>query len=114
MVVGDDDDHGVPVREVDVLVDPALVNLGNAHHLRPEQEGLLRDAEIRQALGEAYYIASIGKETERAYRQRLGGDSPEELTPVELLARYLETKDTSPERLQVLLQHAQEIFRAEQ
>ncbi len=82
--------------------------------LRPEQEGLLRDAEIRQALGEAYYIASISKETERAYRQRLGGDSPEELTPVELLTRYLETKDTPPERLQVLLQHAQEILHAEQ
>jgi exonuclease SbcD len=80
---------------------------------RAEQEGLLRDAEIRQALSQAYYVASISKEIERAYRQRLGGESPEELTPAELLARYLETKDTPPERVQTILRHAEEIFQAE-
>jgi exonuclease SbcD len=79
---------------------------------RPEQEGLLRDADIRQALEEAYYVASINKEIERAYRQRLGGESPEELTPAELLARYLESKETPPERIKVLLQYAEEIFEA--
>jgi exonuclease SbcD len=79
---------------------------------RPEQEGLLRDADIRQALEEAYYVASISKEIERAYRQRLGGESPEELTPAELLARYLESKETPPERIETLLQYAEEIFEA--
>jgi exonuclease SbcD len=79
---------------------------------RPEQEGLLRDADIRQALEEAYYVASISKEIERAYRQRLGGESPEELTPAELLARYLESKETPPERIETLLQYAEEIFQA--
>jgi exonuclease SbcD len=78
-----------------------------------EQEGLLRDAEIHQALSEAYYIASVSKEIERAYRQRLGGESPEELTPAELLARYLESRDTPPERVQVIVRHAEEIFEAE-
>ena len=77
---------------------------------RPEQEGMLRDADVRQALEEAYYIASISIEIERAYRQRLGGESPEELTPAELLARYLESKDTPPDRIDVLLQHAEEVF----
>jgi exonuclease SbcD len=79
---------------------------------RPEQEGMLRDADIRQALEGAYYIASISIEIERAYRQRLGGDSPEELTPAELLARYLESKDTPPGRIDVLLQHAEAVFDA--
>jgi exonuclease SbcD len=78
-----------------------------------EQEGLLRDAEIRQALSPAYYIASVSKEIERAYRQRLGGESPEGLTPAELLARYLEAKDTPPDRIQTLLRHAEEIFLAD-
>ena len=64
---------------------------------RPEQEGLLRDADIRRALDGAYFVASINKEIERAYRQRLGGESPEELTPAELLARYLESTETAPE-----------------
>jgi hypothetical protein len=65
------------------------------------------------ALEEAYFVPRISMYIERAYRQRLGGESPEELTPAELLARYLETKDTPPERLQVLMQHAEEIFQAE-
>jgi exonuclease SbcD len=79
----------------------------------PEQEGLLRDADVRQALKDAYYVASVSKEIERAYRQRLGGESPEELTPAELLARYLESKDTAPERVETLLHHAEEIFQGE-
>jgi exonuclease SbcD len=79
---------------------------------RPEQEGLLRDVDIRRALADSYYVAGISKEIERAYRQRLGGESPEELTPRDLLARYLESKDTPPERAEVLLQYAEEILQA--
>ena len=79
---------------------------------RPEQEGLLRDADVRRALADSYYVAGISKEIERAYRQRLGGESPEGLTPKDLLARYLESKDTPPERSEVLLQYAEEILQA--
>ncbi len=80
---------------------------------RAEQEGLLRDADIRRALNEAYYVAAIGKEIERVYRQRLGSESPGELSPADLLALYLESRDTPPEQTRVLLQHAQEIFQSE-
>jgi exonuclease SbcD len=76
----------------------------------PEQEDLLRDADIRQALTEAYYIAGINREIERTYRHRLGQESPEELTPAELLSRYLESRETPPDRIERLLQHAEEIF----
>jgi exonuclease SbcD len=79
---------------------------------RPEQEELLSDAEIRRALRDAYYVASIGKELERAYRQRLGKASPEGLTPAELLVRYLQSKETPPNRVEVLLRYAEEIFQA--
>jgi exonuclease SbcD len=80
---------------------------------RAEQEGLIRDSDVRQALKAAYFIASISKEMDRAYRQRLGSASPEELAPAELLARYLESKETPPDRIQALLHHAEEIFQAE-
>jgi exonuclease SbcD len=80
---------------------------------RAEQEGLIRDSDVRSALKTAYFIASISKEMDRTYRQRLGSASPEELTPAELLARYLESKETSPDRIQVLMHHAVEIFQAE-
>ena len=78
--------------------------------LEAEQEGLIRDPDVRRALKDAAYIAGISKEVERAYRQRLGGESPEELSPGELLALYLENKGTSAERIEVLLQHAEEIL----
>jgi exonuclease SbcD len=75
-----------------------------------EQEGVLRDADIRKSLGDAYFIASISKDIERTYRHRLGGESPEELTPSELLTRYLESKEVPSERIDVLLRHAEELF----
>jgi exonuclease SbcD len=77
---------------------------------RPEQEGLIRDADVRRALSAAYSVAGVNKEIERAYRQRLGGQSPEGLTPAELLARYLESKGTPPQRIEILLQYAGEIL----
>lgn len=89
-------------------VDDAVVRV--IVQAQPEQEGALRDADIRRALQDAYYVASIGKEIERAYRQRLGSESPEELTPAELLERYLESKETPPERIQVLMHYAEQIF----
>jgi exonuclease SbcD len=79
---------------------------------RADQEDLIRDADLRRALEEAYYVAGISKEIERTYRQRLGGESPEELTPSELLTRYLESKGTSLDRIKLLLHHADEIFQA--
>jgi exonuclease SbcD len=77
---------------------------------RPEQSGQLRDPDIRRALEGAYYIAGVNKEIERAYRQRLGADAAEGLLPAELLARYLESKGTPPDRIKVLLQVAEEIL----
>jgi exonuclease SbcD len=80
---------------------------------RAEQEGLLRDADIRQALKEAYFVAGVQKEIERAYRLRLGGESAEGLTPSQLLARYLESKGTAPDRTETLCEYAKEIFQSE-
>jgi exonuclease SbcD len=77
---------------------------------RSEQEGLIRDADVRRELRDAAYVASVSKEIERAYRQRLGGDSPEELTPAELLERYLESKETPKDRIELLQQYAAEIY----
>jgi exonuclease SbcD len=79
----------------------------------PETQARLRDKEIEKALAPANYLAAFVKETERPERVRLGGASPESLTPVQPLARYLESKNTSPERTKTLLQHAEGIFRNE-
>jgi exonuclease SbcD len=82
-------------------------------HLRAEQETLLRDRDIRALLAGAYFVGSITREVEREARVRLGSLAPEEMTDGELLAKYLEARNTSPERAQTLLEHAERIFAGE-
>ncbi|MDP2729383.1 MAG: exonuclease subunit SbcD [Dehalococcoidales bacterium] len=79
--------------------------------LPPEQEGLLRDNEIRDALKEAHYFA-IAKEIRREARIRLGNTTAEEIAPLEALKRYLET-NYPPERAEVLLQYGEKLINAE-
>ncbi len=77
----------------------------------PEQAGMLRDVEMRRSLAGAYFVAGINVEIERTYRHRLGGESPEGLSPAELLARYLESKGTPAPRIALLMQYADEILK---
>ncbi len=81
--------------------------------LRADQETLLRDRDIRALLADAYFVGGINREVEREARVRLGSLAPEEMTDRELLAKYLETKNTDPERAQTLLAHAEAIFGGE-
>jgi len=76
--------------------------------LRPEQESALRENEIRNVLNEfkVYQIASITKETDRQRRTRLANISVEELTPLQLLEKYLESKRIDPQRMEILLKRA--------
>lgn len=69
-------------------------------------EGLIRDALRRAGVS---VIAAIRKEIEQPARARLG-TSPEELTDLELLERFLISKQTPPERIGRLLEKAQDIF----
>jgi exonuclease SbcD len=78
--------------------------------LRADQEPLLRDRDVRALLSDAYFIGGINREVEREARVRLGNLTPEGLTDHELLAKYLETKNTDPERAKVLLEHAEAVF----
>jgi exonuclease SbcD len=78
--------------------------------LRAEQESLLQEREVLRALQEAYYVAGLNKEVQRAERKRLGDVSVEALSAAELLSRYFEVKGVSEERASVLMQHAEEIM----
>ncbi len=80
--------------------------------LRQEQEPLLVERAIHRALEGAYFVAALQKEVERAERTRLGAISVEALTPLELLERYLQTKETPAERAKLLLEHAEALIRA--
>jgi exonuclease SbcD len=78
--------------------------------MHAEQEPLLRDYDVRALLDDAYYIAGINREVERRARVRLGEQTPEEMSDRDLLATYLEVKETPPERIETLLEHAEAIF----
>lgn len=76
------------------------------------QETHIDEKEIRQALVKAHHVAAIGKEVKRQHRQRLGGQSIEELTPLQVLELYLEAKGVAPERKGALLQYGEAILSA--
>lgn len=75
-----------------------------------QQEGLLRDDEIRRALGEAAYIASVSRAIDTPQRTRLGGHSIEQLSTRDLLELYLGTTNTSRERTVALLKYAHDLI----
>ena len=77
--------------------------------LRPEQEASLRERDVRAVLKTADYVAAIQKDVERIERTRLGGQSPEGMMPLELLERYLRSKNADDERIRVVMEHAQKI-----
>ena len=82
-------------------------------HTTPDKEPLIRESEIRRRLSDAFHVAAIIRDVERKTRLRLGTDqSVEEMTPRQVLERYLEVKQTPPERLQVLLEYADRIIEA--
>jgi len=72
-------------------------------------EGQLSNREIRNALREADY-AVTSYETVRERRLRLGNRTPEEISPLEALRAYLESKQVPAERIVTLLRHAEELL----
>ncbi len=76
----------------------------------PEQEPLLRDRDITAALETAAHVATIQRNIEYPIRQRLGTDHPEGLAPLELLESYLKYKGSSPERIALLKEYAEQLF----
>ena len=78
--------------------------------LPAEVEGELRDSEIRNALGEAHYF-TIAKDIKREARLRLGGMAAEEISPLDALKAYLESKKgISPERAKLLLEYGERLI----
>ncbi len=71
-----------------------------------EGESLLRDDDIRKALGDAAFVASVSREITTPQRTRLGTQVVAELTPRDALALYLTTSNVPADRAATLLQYA--------
>ncbi len=78
--------------------------------LPAEIEGQLRDGDIRNALKSAHYF-TIAKDIRREARVRLGGMAAEEISPLDALKSYLESRnDLSPERARLLLDYGDKLI----
>ncbi len=75
------------------------------------QETNLRDADIRKVLHEAYHV-TIAKEVQRTTRLRIGNITPEELTPLEALAKYIASKkDLNPEQAKLIHSYGSKLIK---
>ena len=95
------------IAEQEDKVRDAIVRLQIS--LPAETEGQLRDNDIRNALKEAHY-STVAKDIKRETRLRLGQWTAEEITPLDALKAYLESKKVSPERTKVLLEYAEKLI----
>ena len=79
-------------------------------NLPPELEPQLRDADIREALQPAHYVASISRESpERTRRTRLAAELAEGLQPMQALRLYLESRSVDSKRQEQIIRRAEEI-----
>jgi exonuclease SbcD len=90
------------IAEQQGKVKDAIVRLGI--NLPAGGEGGLRDNDIKDALKDAHYL-TIAKEIKRETRLRLGKWTAEEITPLDALKAYLESKKIAPERARLLLEY---------
>ncbi len=77
--------------------------------LPAEIEGHLRDNDIRNALKEAHYF-TIAKDTRQETHPRLGKRTAEEITPIDALKEYLESKRVTPGRAKLLLEYGEKLI----
>ena len=73
-------------------------------------EPLLSDSEIRASLSEAHYVAAISRQITERPRTRLDGTYSDGLTPSQLLERYLDSRDTPPDRAKDLLERGSQLI----
>ncbi len=94
----------IPTEDVRDAIVRVLIELPG------ELEGHLREADIRNALSEAHFVASISKEVTDEHRARLGSSYTQVLEPREALKLYLESREVPADRAEVLMKHAAELL----
>ncbi len=77
--------------------------------LPAELEGQISDSDLRNALKEAHYFI-IARDIKRETRLRLGNVTAEELTPLDALKAYLNSKKVTPERAKTLLEYGERLI----
>jgi exonuclease SbcD len=95
------------IAEEEDKIRDAIVRLNIS--LSAEIEGQLRDNDIRNAVKEAHYFA-LAKDIKRETRLRLGNLTAEEITPLDALKAYLESRKVTPGRAKLLLEYGEKLI----
>lgn len=77
-----------------------------------ENDPLIDDRAIQQALREASYVAGIKHNVDRSRRSRIQHENIEELSPLEALSLYFESLGIDAARKEDLLKHAEALIQA--
>ena len=108
-----DEDPNVPVL---AAISSKYVS-GSTVRLRikvPEDiEGGIKESVLREALREAHYVAGITKEVIRPQRTRLAPEVSKGLSSRDALKLYLDTRDFSKSRIDILLTEADNLINEE-
>ncbi len=75
--------------------------------VQAEEDRYLRESDIRGALSEAHFVASIAREVPDRHRSRLGPAYAEGLSPKRALEAYFEERGFTKERSDLLMKHAE-------
>src|SRR5512141_1468224 len=108
--VREEDDPTMAAQAVLAQYDLAEAIVRVNVRMRPEQDASLREKDLRATLRDADYIAAINRQADREVRERLGGLSPEGMTPKQLLEKYLFAKNVDDDRIELLVKYAEKIL----
>ena len=75
-------------------------------------QAFLRDAEIKAALADAYHF-TVAREIKDEARIRLGATTAGELTPLDALTAWLETKKVSADRAKLLMEFGERLVQGQ-
>ena len=109
---GDPDPTTTVVRQIARhSVSGAIVRLRVS--LPGDLEPLLRESEVRQALGSAHYVAAVTRDVDEGRRTRITAEQAESLSPMGALSLYLDSRSADPDRKELLLRYAENLVSRE-
>jgi len=109
----DPDPTATVVREIAAQGDSVADTIVRLQLSLPaEIEGQVSDADVRNALKDAHYF-TVAKDIRRETRLRLGEWAAEEISPIDALKAYLESRKVSEARTRTLLEYGERLIQGE-
>jgi len=97
------------INELDIKDSIVRVQIESTENLNQ----VIRESEIRTALKESHYIASISTITKSVHNNRLGISYSNNMNPKEYLKKYFQSKNFNKDKIDTLMKYASELIENE-